>query len=99
MKIFQIMYQWYTVGTNVLHNCWHKQHIKKAMSFFLLCIFFTGLQTEKISLHFVFQSVTFKVTIAFHFQNTTVNDNTYSMQCFCMEIPFQRAAKSVRNNF
>ena len=89
MKNFQIMYQWYINGTNVLHNCLHKQHVKKAMSFFLLCIFFIRLQTERISLHFLCQSVTLigehiRVTTAFHYQNTIVNDNTSSIQCFCM---------------
>jgi len=81
MKNFQIMYQWYIIGTNVLCNCLYKQHLKKAMSFFLLCIYFIGLQTERISLHFLCQSVTFmgehiRVTTAFHYPNTTVNENT-----------------------
>jgi len=46
MKNFQIIYQWYIIGTNVLCNCLYKQHIKKAISFILLSIFFIGLQKE-----------------------------------------------------
>jgi hypothetical protein len=39
MKHFQILYQWYIIGINMLCNCLHKQHIKKAMPFFPLSIF------------------------------------------------------------